>query len=88
MTLTLDPQLFPRDEELTQFQNMLFLTFQYTFIDRKKGLKELEKEAEAKRVAADKALIEKRAADAELRVKQLEQQLREQGTPVTPAPAP
>ncbi len=73
---TIDPQLFPAGEELNQFQNSLLLTFTYTLIDRRVGIKKLEADAaaaaaeekaakEAKEKAdAEKAAAEKEAAEA------------------------
>ncbi|MBT8491538.1 MAG: hypothetical protein KJO07_00645 [Deltaproteobacteria bacterium] len=76
--IVVDPQLFPEDQELTQVQNSLLLTFQYTLIDRKKGLKELEKKAAAEREAKAKAEAERRAKEAEERAKQLQEELNRQ----------
>ena len=89
-SLVIDPQLFPADDELTQVQNSFLLSFQYTLIDRKKGLKELEKEAAKKREKEEKAEALRRAKEAEERAKRLEEELkRAKETPKPPlAPAP
>ena len=76
-SVIVDPQLFPADKELTQFQNSLLLTFQYTLIDRKKGLVELKKEAALDQAKQDKEAAEKKAMEAEEHAKELERQLEE-----------
>ena len=72
-----DPQLFPEDEELTQFQNSLLLTFQYTLIDRKKGLAAMKAAANLEQANKEKAAAEKRAKEAEERAVELERELEE-----------
>lgn len=69
---TIDPQLFPQGEELDQFQNSLLLTFTYTLVDRKEGIKKLKAEAAAnaekkaaEEAAKAKADAEKKAAEEE-----------------------
>ncbi len=62
---TIDPQLFPKGEEVNQFQNSLLLTFTYTLIDRKAGIKALKAEAEANAAKKKEEEAKKAAADAE-----------------------
>jgi hypothetical protein len=93
LAVTRDPQLFPEGEELTQVQNNLLLTFKYAFVKKKEAAKEPTDE--------EKALAEanQRADDAQRRVQELEQKLKdaeaacaakpcEPSTTPTPAPAP
>ena len=80
-----DPQLFPDGEELTQIQNSILLTFQYTLIDRKKGLAELKKKAAEEQAKKAQEDAERRAKEAEDRAKQLELELEKaKAQPQTP----
>ncbi len=72
-----DPQLFPKDNELSQFQNSLLFTFQYTLIDRQKGLAEMEKQAAIDKAQKEKEEAERKQKEAEERARQLEQELEE-----------
>ncbi len=74
-SLVRDPQLFPRGKELTQIQNSILLTFQYTLIDRKKGLAELKKQSAEEQAKKEKEDTERRLKEAEERAKQLELEL-------------
>lgn len=87
-SLLLDPQLFPEGEELTQFQNSLLLTFQYTLVERRKAppkksginvSKEAQKAAEEAQKAAEEAAkaAEEAAKAAEERARALELELEE-----------
>ncbi len=76
-SIAVDPQLFPKGGELTQYQTSLLLTFNYTLIDREKGIKALKKEAAEKAAKEEKEAAEKRAVEAEERAKELERQLEE-----------
>ena len=92
-SLVRDPQLFPDGEELTQFQNSLLLTFQYTLIDRQKGLVALKKEADLAQAKKEREEAVQRALEAEERAKQLEEELKrakeaEANPPVEPTPEP
>lgn len=74
--LVSDPQLFPEGEELVQFQNSLLLAFNYTFVDRKEGLQELEAEAAAEKEKKALEEAEKKAAEAEARAAEAEAKLK------------
>lgn len=76
LNITSDPQLFPQDEELVQIQNSLLLNLQYTFVDRKEGIKKLEEDASVKAAKEEAAAAEQRAAEAEQRAKDLEMKLK------------
>ncbi len=76
-SIIIDPQLFPNNQELTQYQTSLLLTFNYTLIDREKGIKALKAEAAAAAAAKDKAETEKKIKEAEERNQELERQLKE-----------
>ncbi len=88
-----DPQLFPDGEELTQFQNSFLLTFNYTLIDRVRGVKALEAEKAAADEKKAKEEAEKRATEAEEKAKALELELeeakrREEEAKKAPPPVP
>ena len=87
-TIAVDPQLFPKDEELTQFQNSLLLTFQYTLIDRKKSAAQKKKEAEEAAAKKDKAEqlekakldkdeAERKTAEAERKEREAQERIKE-----------
>ncbi len=79
LSITRDPQLFPKDKELVQVQNTLLLTFQMSLVKKRekaKGKSKEELELEATKQRADEA--EKRATAAEERLRQMQ----------TPAPPP
>lgn len=76
-SIIVDPQLFPVNQELTQYQTSLLLTFNYTLIDREKGIKALKAEAAAANAAKAKAEQEKKIKETEERNKELERQLKE-----------
>ncbi len=79
LSITRDPQLFPKDKELVQVQNTLLLTFQMSLVKKRekaKGKTKEELELEATKQRADEA--EKRAMAAEERLRQMQ----------TPAPPP
>lgn len=83
VAITKDPQLFPKDKELTQIQNTLLLTFQFSLVKKKEKAKEPTKEELELQDA------KKRADDAEKRANDAEEQLRKlQATPPPPPPAP
>ena len=72
LTITRDPQLFPKDNELTQVQNNLLLTFQFTLVKKAEKPKEPTKEELALKAAQDRAdTAEKRALDAEQKLENL-----------------
>lgn len=76
LNVTRDPQLFPEGNELTQVQNSLLLTFNYTFVERTKKPKEptaAEKELAEAKLRAETA--EKAKLEAETKLKELELQL-------------
>ncbi len=81
LTVTEDPQLFPADNELTQVQNNLLLTFKFAFVAKREAKKPPTKE--------ELELIEAKArADAaEKRSQELEQQLKD-AEAAKPAPEP
>lgn len=85
LSVVRDPQLFPADNELTQIQNNLLLTFQYTFVERK-SRKEPTKEEKALAEAQQRA-AEAEAEMQELKARQveLEKELQESKQP---APSP
>lgn len=86
LTVTRDPQLFAKGQELTQVQNNLLLTFKYAFVEKKK--KKKEPTAAEKELAETKA----RAEAAETRLRTLEGELStcktSCTTPVVPPTAP
>ncbi len=76
LTITRDPQLFARGNELTQVQNSLLVTWKYAFIQRHKRAAEptaAERELAVAKQRAEAADAARRAAEA--RVRELEQQL-------------
>jgi len=72
-----DPQLFPDGSELTQYQTSLLLTFNYTLIDREKGIEEMKKEAAIEKAKHEKEEAIKKAEAAEARAVELEKQIEE-----------
>jgi len=73
LALTVDPQLFPRDEELTQLQNSILLTFQYNILDKEEapsGPSELDEMKAAKEAAV------KAAQEANARAEKLEAEVK------------
>jgi len=94
--ITRDAQLFPKDNELTQIQHSLLLTFKYTFVKKRekevpKEPTEAEKELAAAKARAEDA--EKARAAAETLAKDLQRKLDEctarQCAPTAPgSPAP
>lgn len=84
LTVTRDPQLFPKGNELTQIQNNLLLTFKYALVEKKK--KDKEPTAAEKELADLKA----RAEAAEAKLKECETKLGActMNAPPIPAPAP
>lgn len=76
-SIIIDPQLFPEGKELNQYQTSLLLTFQYTLIDREKGIKELQKEAALERAKKDKEEAERRVLAAEQEAERLKLELEE-----------
>ena len=89
LNVTRDPQLFPEGNELTQVQNNLLLTFQYSFV--KKGKKPKEPTAAEKELAEAKTraeTAEKAKLEADARIRDLEQQLGACTSACPPAPAP
>jgi len=76
LTITRDPQLFAKGNELTQVQNSLLVTWKYAFVQRRKRAAEptsAERELALARQQAEAAEVARRAAEA--RVRELEQQL-------------
>jgi hypothetical protein len=76
VAVTRDAQLFPQGNELTQIQNNLLLTFNYTFVKRTEKAKEptdAEKELAAAKTRADEA--DKARAAAEELAKDLQKKL-------------
>jgi len=76
LNITRDPQLFAKGDELTQVQNNLLLTFQFSLIKKKAGAKAPSEDEQAladARARADAA--ETARAAAEQRAIDLEQQL-------------
>ena len=91
--LIADPQLFPAGKEVTQIQNSLLLTFQFTLIERKKAKKEpseLDQIKKAKEEAEKAAKEAKERADKlEKEIEELKQQAKDQAAPgATPENSP
>jgi hypothetical protein len=82
IAITRDPQLFPKGNELTQLQNTLLLTFNFTLV------KKQEKKAEPTKEQLELEAEKKRADEAEKRALEAEKKLQEQATPPAPAPEP
>jgi hypothetical protein len=73
LAITRDPQLFPRGEEKVQVQNTLLLTFQYALVKKKEKPAEPTKQERELKEARDRAdAAEKRAQDAEQKLKALQ----------------
>jgi hypothetical protein len=89
VAITRDPQLFPKDEEKVQIQNALLLTFQYTFARKKEKPPEPTKEQQELQDAKDRAAAaEKRAEEAEQKLKALQQPPAPQTAPPAPGDEP
>lgn len=82
LSITRDPQLFPAGNELTQIQNTLLLTFQFSVVKKP----EVKPEPTKEQLELEEA--KKRAAEAEQRALDAEKKLLEQQGALPPAPAP
>lgn len=82
LSVVRDPQLFPKDQQLTQIQNNLLLTFKYALVEKTK--KKKEPTAAEKELAEAKA----RAEAAEAKLKTMETDLATCKTSCAPKPEP
>jgi hypothetical protein len=81
VSVTRDPQLFPKDKELLQVQNTFLLTFQMSLVKKREKAKAPSKEE------VELQSAKQRADDAERRAKEAEERIRQLQTPAPP-PAP
>ena len=79
LNVTRDPQLFAKGDELTQVQNTLLLTFQFTLVKKP----EKPKEPTPEQIELEAA--KKRAEEAEQRAIEAERKLQEKAQEETPA---